>query len=187
MAQADDLGVWAIEPGRRRPGHGGTLLRKLRQENHELEDCLNYTATPSFKKEKEKNKEWFASFLLALSTLMTTHLAVASHTLLVQGLTRASWRPCLQFSGCLQHSQSCFNRCVPTSAGFPSVAASLPPRPSGAHLEFLCPALPSHTSRRKSRHCFYVSGESLSCISFYHLSECFVLLLETIFSSLHAS
>lgn len=125
-AQTDDLGIWAIEPGRRRrPGHGGTLLRKLRQENHELEDCLNYIATPSFKKEKEKNEEWFVSFLLASSTLMMTHLAVASHTLLVQGLKRASWRPCLQFSGCLQHSQSCFNRCVPTSADVPSVAASL--------------------------------------------------------------
>lgn len=68
MAQADDLGFWAIEPGRRRkPGNDGTLFRKLRQENHELEDCLNYIATPGFKKEKEKNEAWFVSFQLALS------------------------------------------------------------------------------------------------------------------------
>lgn len=81
------MGFWATEPGRRRkPGHGGSLFRKLRQENHELEDCLNYIATPGFKKEKEKNEEWFVSFLLALSTLMTTCRAVASHTLLAQGL-----------------------------------------------------------------------------------------------------
>lgn len=58
------MGFWAIEPGRRRkPGHGGTLFGKLRQETHELEDCLNYIATPGFKNEKEKNKEWFVSFL----------------------------------------------------------------------------------------------------------------------------
>lgn len=119
MAQADDLGFWAIEPGRRRkPGHGGTLFGKLRQETHELEDCLNYIATPGFKNETEKNEEWFVSFLPALSTSMTTCRAVASHTLLVQGLKRASWKPCSQFSGRLEHSQPCFNRCAPTSADF---------------------------------------------------------------------
>lgn len=122
VAQADDLGFGAIEPGRRRrPGHGGTLLRKLRQENHELKDLLNYIATPALKKEKEKNEEWFVSFLLALSTLMTICLAVASHRLLVQGLKRVSSKPCLQFSGHLEHSQPCFNCCVPMSADFPSV------------------------------------------------------------------